>query len=139
MPFRRIAAAAVAVLMGAGAALAAGPKYSASDVSTSDAPGASTAPAPVVPAPATDTLALTAAQQHAVYQAVSRKDTRAKPPAGFAASIGAVVPKKVKLHPLPSEAASRNPVLRRYDYAMLDDRLLIVDPMDKKIVAIITQ
>jgi hypothetical protein len=40
---------------------------------------------------------------------------------------------------MPAKAASQVPTLRPYDYALLPDRLLIVNPTDKKVVDVINR
>jgi hypothetical protein len=62
-----------------------------------------------------------------------------KAPDGFTAQVGQKVPNTVKLHPLPTTITNSISALRPYEYAMLDKKVLIVNPMDKKVVDIITQ
>jgi hypothetical protein len=86
-------------------------------------------------------LELTEAQRQQVLRAVSTKDTLDKPPPGFKPTIGAAVPsqKKLALHPLPRPLVYRIPVLAQYYYGKLPDTVLIVDPMTKKVVDMISR
>jgi hypothetical protein len=52
--------------------------------------------------------------------------------------VGEAVPSSIKLQPLPTNPSSQIPGVKSYDYALLQDELLIVDPSSKKIVDIIT-
>ena len=58
-------------------------------------------------------------------------------PEGFTATVGAVVPASIRLRPLPRNAVKQVPELEAYDYAILPDQVLIVDPVAKTIVAVI--
>ena len=88
---------------------------------------------------AADTLTLTSAQQKTIWQDVSKLQTNSKAPAGFSAKVGATVPSAVMLHPLPTAVTNSISATRPFEYAMLDQKLLIVNPTDKKVVDIITQ
>jgi hypothetical protein len=58
-------------------------------------------------------------------------------PSGFRANIGQVVPSDVTVKSVPNKTASDVPTLRRYDFALVKGKLLIVNPADKKIVEVI--
>jgi hypothetical protein len=65
---------------------------------------------------------------------------KVKPPSGFSAKVGAAVPSQITTHPVPVSTASKVPELRSYNYALLDNnKLLIINPGDKKIAQIITK
>jgi hypothetical protein len=79
-----------------------------------------------------DRLTLSGAQELAIFQSISRQDAKKETaPSGFTAEIGQPVPKSITLHKLPSDAASRVPTVKAYDYAMLQNQLLIVNPHDR--------
>ena len=83
-------------------------------------------------------LNLTAAQRAEIWQRLgSEQDSNAPP--GFQPRIGATVPPTMQLKTLPSGVSSQVPQIQSYNYAMLNSQLLIVDPMTKKIVSIITE
>jgi hypothetical protein len=89
---------------------------------------------------ASDSLNLTSAQEQTIWEGVSKQDTSMRTPDGFTASIGESVPAKIKLHPLPASVTSKVEEVKPYNYAMLDhETLLIVNPVDKKVVDIIRQ
>ena len=88
--------------------------------------------------PASDTLSLTSAQQKTVWNDLHGQATEQKAPSGFNATIGAIVPSTVKTEPVPSKAATSVPALKSFNFAMVDGKLLIVNPSDKKIVDVIS-
>jgi hypothetical protein len=130
-PQLRMGIAAIALLASAGVASAAGTMGTSN--SSSPMPTASTSKAK-------DSLTLTKAQKKTIWQDVSKTDTSMKKPAGFTAQLGKAVPSSVKLHPLPTSVTNQIAKVRPYEYALLDNQtLLIVNPMDKKVVDIIRQ
>lgn len=85
-----------------------------------------------------DSLTLSSQQQKIAWQDISQEATKEKAPAHFAAKIGAIVPSGVMTYPVPMTVSSKVPELRRYQYALLaNDRLLIVNPNDKKVADVI--
>ena len=64
--------------------------------------------------------------------------TEQKAPSGFNATVGAIVPSTLKTEPVPSKAATSVPALKSFNFAMVDGKLLIVNPSDKKIVDVIS-
>jgi hypothetical protein len=89
--------------------------------------------------PASDTLSLSSTQQKTAWNDLYVKSLNQKAPSGFEATMGAVVPSKVKIAPVTGKAASDVPALKTYDFAMLQHKLLIVNPRDKKIAEVITR
>ena len=87
-----------------------------------------------------DKLSLTGKQQAIAWQDISKQATKEKVPARFAATIGAVVPSALITLPVPTTTSSKVPSLRPYQYALLDsNKLLIVNPNDKKVAEVITR
>lgn len=91
------------------------------------------------PVKAKPPLTLTDAQRARVVDAVSKEDTLAKLPDGFAPAVGMKIPtqKKLAAHPLPRPLVYDVPQLKQYSYARLPDRVLIIDPMKQEIAAIL--
>jgi hypothetical protein len=71
-------------------------------------------------------------QRRAIYQAL--KDQ----PAGqaFNADIGVELPPSVELHPMPAEVANRVPQTKDYRYAISDNRVLLVAPINRVVVGV---
>jgi hypothetical protein len=57
----------------------------------------------------------------------------------FSLSVGTVVPRDVRLYPLPVEIAAVVPAFRGYEYIAVGDRIAIVEPRSLRIVTIIDQ
>lgn len=128
----RLAIVAMTLLSGLSVAAAAGN----GGTNAMSKPSSSSSPQ----AMATDTVVLSQQQKKDAWQDIKALATKEKAPAGFTAVVGAVVPSKLDTHPVPVSTANKVPVLRPYQYAMLDsNKLLIVNPSDHKIADIITQ
>ena len=71
-------------------------------------------------------------QRRAIYQAL--KDQ----PAGqaFNADIGVKLSSAVELHPMPAEVANRVPQTKDYRYAISDNRVLLVAPINRVVVGV---
>lgn len=83
---------------------------------------------------------LTVAQRQEIWQGVSKEAVRdSSPPAGFTAEIGESLPSAINLQPMPKDVSDRVPAVKRYDFAVLRDRLLIVDPDSKRVIDIISR
>jgi Protein of unknown function (DUF1236) len=81
---------------------------------------------------------LSAAQRSTVWNDLSKQATNQNA-AGFNAKIGTFMPNTVKIEPMPSNVTANNPSLRPYDYAMVDHKLLIVDPTNKVIADVLSK
>ena len=90
-------------------------------------------------AAATDHLNLTGAQQKEIWQGVSQQASKETAPASFKATVGEVAPTSIKLQPLPTKVSNEVPAVKSYDYAMLQNQVLIVDPSSRKIVDIVNR
>lgn len=86
-------------------------------------------------------LHLADAQRKIAVDAVSGWDTGDKLPEGFNPVVGAKIPsqKKLPIHPVPPPANLKMPALKNYDYAKLPDKILLVDPMTRKVVDVIAR
>jgi hypothetical protein len=129
----RIPVAAIALLAGVSVAAADSmSKSSGSKPATTGSASSMSQPA------AKDSLALAASQQQTAWKDISAQATKESAPAGFTAKVGAAVPSELATHPVPVSTASKVPKLRPYQYALLSsNKLLIVNPSDKKIATII--
>jgi len=100
--------------------------------------GAAMASAESVKPMARDTLSLTSTQQKTAWNDINKTASNQSAPANFDVKAGAAVPSGVKISAVPNKAARDVPALRPYDFAMVQGKLLIVNPSDKKIAEIIT-
>jgi hypothetical protein len=86
-----------------------------------------------------DKLSLTSTQEKTAWQDIAKQARKEKTPAGFSTKVGAVVPQALMTYPIPMTTSSKVPALRRYQYALLENnKLLIVNPHDKKVADVIT-
>jgi hypothetical protein len=85
-----------------------------------------------------DTVILSAAQRRAIWNDLSKQATNQNA-AGFNAEIGTFVPNTVKIEPMPSKVTANNPSLQPYDFAMVNHKLVIVDPSNKVIADILSK
>jgi len=131
----RLTVAAIALLAGVSVASAAGMSKSSTSKSATTG-SASSMSQPV----AKDSLSLSASQQQTAWKDINAQATKESAPASFTAKVGAAVPSDLVTHPVPVSTASKVPELRPYQYALLSsNKLLIVNPSNKKIAEIITQ
>jgi len=87
-------------------------------------------------APSEPKLELTPSQRSAIYQAVS-KDKSKVAPRQFPAVVGADVPPMIELYSLPDDLVSGNPTAKLYQYTMVQDRVVLVDPTKMRVVDVI--
>jgi hypothetical protein len=78
-------------------------------------------------------LELTAAQRSAIYAAVS-KDRSKMSPQRFPTVIGAEVPPMINLYALPDDIVSGNPAAKIYEFTMVEDKVVLVDPTKMRVV-----
>ena len=102
--------------------------------------GATAASAAMTPhaTKASDKLSLSSRQQKTAWNDIYMKSMYETVPSGFNPVVGAVVPESVTIVPVPPKAASAVPTLKPYDFAQLQNKLVIVNPSDKKIAEVIS-
>jgi len=86
-------------------------------------------------------LQLSDSQRARIQQALSRENTEVtfslktqQPAKDFEPKVGAVVPRALKFHALPEPLVADMPMLKRYAYLKLKQQVLIIDPMNRRIV-----
>lgn len=72
-----------------------------------------------------------------VRQRVERNEVRPVQNLGVSVSVGAELPSRVQLQPLPSEIAAIRPQYRDYRYTVSEREIVIVDPRSRRIVEVI--
>jgi hypothetical protein len=82
---------------------------------------------------------LSAAQKTAIYNALSRDKSKVVAPGNFRASIGAPVPPSIELYALPSEAVANAQAASSYRYTMVNNQVVLVDPLTMQVVDIIAR
>jgi hypothetical protein len=82
-------------------------------------------------------LQLSEQQRREIQEALVTAHSDQKTPDKFEPKVGEKVPTILKLDALPAPLINREPVLKQYDFVKLESNLLVVDPMDSTIVAVI--
>jgi hypothetical protein len=100
--------------------------------------GATAASAAAIHPKASDTLSLSSTQQKTAWKDLYMKSMNQTAPSGFKPIVGAVVPSSVTTAPVPPRAANAVPVLKPYDFAQLQNKVLIVNPSDNKVARVIS-
>jgi hypothetical protein len=82
-------------------------------------------------------VGLTSTQRRDIYQDISKLKT--KQTSKFSPKVGEAIPNSITLRPLPRSAAKQVPAVKSYSYAMLGNRVLLVNPNTKTIADVITR
>lgn len=98
---------------------------------------APSAPPAVQPA---DSVNLTMEQRHVIKEIIVKemkipetKDQAAK----VTAQVGDTIPAGVALQPMPVEVSAKIPQLKAHSFMIKDNKVIIVDPKDNKIAALV--
>ena len=78
-------------------------------------------------------LELTPAERSAIYATVS-KDKSKVAPQPFSTKVGADVPPMIELYSLPDETVAENPAAKLYKYTLVENEVVVVDPIRMRIV-----
>jgi opacity protein-like surface antigen len=82
---------------------------------------------------ASATFTLQAADATTLRTWIMAQNTASMPaPAGFTATVGATLPTQVTLHPIPASAGVA--AVGMNQYAVVDNKIVLVNPSDRKIV-----
>lgn len=76
-------------------------------------------------------------QRTRISQSVSHLNVQPLTSVNFSVSVGTVVPRDVRLQPLPAEVVEVAPQYRGYDFVVVKDEIVIVEPSSYKIVAVL--
>ena len=140
---KTLSIAAIALLGASGLALAGGASKSSMDQSNKTGmqqSGSAGTNEGAKSAMTKDAITLTSDQKKTVYQQLGMDATAQEAPSGFQASVGATLPSDITLEEVPNDVSSKVPTVANYRFAKLeDDRLLIVDPNDRRVVSIIEE
>lgn len=84
------------------------------------------------------TLKLSAAQKAQIWKELGGKATNAQNPVR-SLKVGETLPHTMHTQSMPGNVANQVPVVKSYQYAMVNGRVLIVNPSTNKIAAIVTE
>lgn len=76
-------------------------------------------------------------QRTRISQSVSRLNVQPLNSVNFSLSVGTAVPRDVRLQPLPAEVVEVVPQYRGYNFVLVKDEIVIVEPSSDKIVAVL--
>src|SRR5215218_1318117 len=97
------------------------------------APPAGTTTPPTL-ANAQTPVALTSAQKAAIVEAVQAKGGAVAPSVAFRPAHGEMVPPSIELYALPDNAISQAPEAKNLKYTMVDNQVVLVDPLTMRVV-----
>jgi hypothetical protein len=135
-----IALSALALMIGISAASAGSP-MSRDPVNAPAAKMQNTAkqPSATAAAQSSDSLTLSDAQRKTAWADLYMDSLNQNTPAGFDAVVGATVPNTIVLAPVTAQAGGDVPALKPYAFAMVQKKLVIVNPSDRKIAGVIKE
>ncbi len=84
-----------------------------------------------------DMLTLSDAQQKTAWQDLYMDSLNQTTPPGFDLVVGATVPNTIVIAPVTAQAGSDIPALKPYSFAMVQKKLVIVNPSNRKIADVI--
>jgi hypothetical protein len=76
-------------------------------------------------------------QRTRLSQSFARVNVQPLNNVNFSVSVGAAIPRDVRLHPLPADIVEVVPQYRGYNFVMVRDEIVIVDPATYKIVTVL--
>jgi hypothetical protein len=82
-------------------------------------------------------LMLSRKQENAAWNDIRQQVIDGKSPSNFTVAIGAVAPSNIMRRRIPDNLASAVPILKHYQYALHQDKILIINPSDNKVVEVI--
>jgi hypothetical protein len=86
---------------------------------------------------ASTSASLTTEQRSKISASLKEQDAPRANKVNFTTEIGAVIPRSIRRAPLPATVINVYPVWRGYEYVMVDNEILIIDPATSRIVAVI--
>jgi hypothetical protein len=81
----------------------------------------------------TEPLELTPVQRRTIYRTIVR-DRMAPAEPTIEYRVGARVPDRVQLYSVPQEVAVEVPAIRSYKYMVVNNRVVLVDPVTSQVV-----
>jgi Protein of unknown function (DUF1236) len=82
-------------------------------------------------------LQLSAQQRAQIYDAVGKSKLRTPPPPDIPVTVGAQIPPVTELYALPESVTADVPSAKFYRYTVAQNRVIIVDPTNLKVVDVI--
>jgi hypothetical protein len=115
----------------------AGPPISRDNAAAPDAKMPTRTPTGEAAAASTEALKLSDAQRKVAWQDLYMDSLNQDTPADFSPVVGATVPNTIVIAPVTAQAGSDVPVLKPYSFAMVQKKLVIVNPASRRIANVI--
>jgi hypothetical protein len=80
---------------------------------------------------------LTSEQRTKVTTVIKQQNIKPVTNVNFSISVGTRVPRDVEFHPLPTEIVTVYPDWRGYDFVLVNDQIIVINPRTYEIVAVI--
>jgi hypothetical protein len=80
---------------------------------------------------------LSSEQRTKITTVIRNEHVAPAPNVNFSIAVGTRVPREVAIHPLPAEVVTIYPEWRGYEFIMVRDQILVIDPATLQIVAIL--
>ena len=80
---------------------------------------------------------LSSEQRTRITTVIRNEHVAPAPNVNFSIAVGTRVPREVAIHPLPAEVVTIYPEWRGYEFVMVRDQILVIDPATLQIVAIL--
>lgn len=87
----------------------------------------------------TQPAALTEDQKVAIARAVKQTDRKVTVPPGVDARVGAELPASMELYILPDVALAEIPEAKLYKYTVVENRVVLVDPTNMRVVDVLAK
>lgn len=87
-----------------------------------------------------DTVNLTMEQRHIIKEIIIKDLKIAEPPdqaAKVPTQVGETVPSGIPLQPMPVEVSAKIPQIKAHSFLVKNDKVIIVDPKDNKVAALV--
>ena len=85
------------------------------------------------------TASLTSEQRTRITTVIKEAKVRPVESPSFAIRVGVRIPREVRLYPLPREVVELRPAWRRYEYIVVRDDIIVIDPATFEIVAVLPE
>ncbi|MFY9292567.1 MAG: DUF1236 domain-containing protein, partial [Methylorubrum rhodinum] len=83
------------------------------------------------------TRSLSSTQRTEFRQSITRTNVRAVTNVNFSVNVGTAIPRSVALHPLPPAILTLVPAYRGFQFILVQDDIVIIDPDTYEIIDII--
>ncbi|MGP9810612.1 DUF1236 domain-containing protein [Rhodopseudomonas sp. NSM] len=84
-------------------------------------------------------LTLSDEQKRQLWSRISEGAREQDAPDGFKGKVGETVPSGIRIERLPQQAQQDVPIVRNYRYAMLDDKIVLVNPNNDRVAGVIRE